>query len=666
MTQLTSTSALLPTDKTLGDAEPINLRRIFRLVRLCLPFLRPMAWHIVVLIVVGAIGVGILAIAGTIANDLITNKVLVGDKLQPLQAKAMLLDDSYVKEEFLPTTSIDPGESVAEEQLTEEQRIVVRNRMIVLIIVCALILLTLVAAIPYYDMWIWQSVNQSLRLGILERLESLSYRYHNNAQVGDAIFRIYQDSSLITQLIEGVILAIGMQLLTMLGMLVYLLFFDWQLVLLAVGTLIPIFIIMVKFTPRIRRRAIANRRANSGLTSTMQEVFNAVQIVKSNHAEIKVQADYDIASRRALNAAFKVRQDIALVRLLIVLIGGLAIIFAEFIMVQWTISKQLTFLGGLVAMILSYKVWNLGAFQSASTAFVDTQHSGFGLTQLWYVSQDLFIALERVFWVFELALQIEDTRNPVQLPSQVDRIHWSGVSFGYVPEKQIFRDLELSVEKGTITAIVGPTGIGKSTLVGMLLRQNDPDRGEIYINDIDILEYGVDNVRRHVAIALQRNVLFSGTIAENISYAREEVSQEDIEAAARVACADEFIGELPDKFHTDLGKSGQKLSTGQRQRLSIARAIVRDTPVLILDEPSAALDAVTEQRLLRNLAEWGKEKIVLLITHRLSTIQLADRIAFLEDGVVAEIGSHEALMAIQSGRYRRYLRSELALTATAA
>jgi ABC-type multidrug transport system fused ATPase/permease subunit len=190
------------------------------------------------------------------------------------------------------------------------------------------------------------------------------------------------------------------------------------------------------------------------------------------------------------------------------------------------------------------------------------------------------------------------------------------------------------------------------------LRLYDPDGGAITINGTDIRDIRIDDLRAGVAIALQQNVLFATSVAENIAYATPSVSRGVIEAAARVACADGFIGEMAAGYDTELGERGGKLSAGQRQRLTIARAIVRDTPILILDEPTASLDAETEHQVLSNLAEWGRERIVFLITHRLSTIRNADQIAFLENGVIKEFGDHEALMNTPNGLYRRFVEAE--------
>jgi ABC-type multidrug transport system fused ATPase/permease subunit len=207
---------------------------------------------------------------------------------------------------------------------------------------------------------------------------------------------------------------------------------------------------------------------------------------------------------------------------------------------------------------------------------------------------------------------------------------------------------------------VGPTGSGKSTLMALLLRLFDPSEGRIEIDGTDLRRFRVEHLRSRIAIALQENLLFGATIRENIRYAVPEASDEEVRRAARVACADEFIEQLPDGYDTELGERGTKLSTGQRQRLSIARAILKDTPILVLDEPTASLDAETELRVLERLAEWGKGRVIFLITHRISTIRRADQVAVLREGRVAECGSHEELLAKPEGAYRRLLESELA------
>ena len=210
---------------------------------------------------------------------------------------------------------------------------------------------------------------------------------------------------------------------------------------------------------------------------------------------------------------------------------------------------------------------------------------------------------------------------------------------------------------------MGPTGSGKSTLVNLLLRLFDPDRGVISIDGKDIRDFSVDSLRKHIAIALQENVLFGMTIRDNIRYAVPDADEARINEAVRIACLKETLETMPDGLDTMLGDRGGRLSVGQRQRISIARAIIRDTPILLLDEPTASLDADTEHRVLENLREWAEnldssKRAIFLITQRISTIRRADEILFLESGKVVESGDHQKLMSIESGLYRSFVRAE--------
>jgi len=205
---------------------------------------------------------------------------------------------------------------------------------------------------------------------------------------------------------------------------------------------------------------------------------------------------------------------------------------------------------------------------------------------------------------------------------------------------------------------VGPTGSGKSTLVSLILRLFDPDQGAIEIDGIDIINFKLENLRSRISIALQENLLFGTTIRENIRYAVPSASDEQVREAARIACADDFIEQHTLGYDTPLGERGSKLSTGQRQRLSIARAVIKNPTILILDEPTASLDAETELQVLRNLAEWGQGRAIFLITHRLSTIRRADHIVYMNDGKIVEQGTHNQLITLLGGAYRRFVELE--------
>ena len=646
-------------------------RRMLELILKTWPFIRPMFKHLLCyfgsFLVVMVIYFGGLAIG----TDLFSNKILVGAKLQPVQAWLLGVDDSYVTEGYvgwLDDNAAPVGddkdreelsrESVDEdERLTDAQRKTVRNRFIIWGALASLMFAAWVATLPYYSRWIWHRVNQDLRVAMIERAEHLSLRYHSQSRVGDAMYRVYRDSAMIISLVEqGLIIPLGMVFTVIMGMVV-IAFFDPWVALMLVLIAIPILWITVVFTPRIRRLSVENRVANANLTSQLQETFSAIKVVKLNRAEDQILNRFNHDSHRALDAAFRLRMEIMVLMFLVALLGGTTLFIAEYIMVSWVIDERDTFLGAMVAAFIGFTVWNLGAFQSAIGRVEEINGSGHRLVQIWSVMQDLFIGLERAFFLLELEPEVEDPPSPVDFPEHVEQVMWRDVHFAY-GEQPVLKGVDLVAKPGTITAIVGTTGSGKSTLMSMLLRLYDPDKGMVSINDVDLRALRIDDIRSSTAIALQRNVLFAASVEDNIRYASKDASIEDIEAAARVAMAHDFIKEMPLGYDTELGERGGKLSTGQRQRLSIARAIVRDKSILILDEPTASLDAKTEHQVLANLSAWGRERVMFIVTHRLSTIRNADQIAFLEDGRIVEQGTHDELMALSGGRYRRFIEAE--------
>tara|TARA_E500000331_G_scaffold174120_1_gene168131 strand:+ start:1716 stop:3830 length:2115 start_codon:yes stop_codon:yes gene_type:complete len=667
-------------------------RRMLHLALRTWPYMRPMLFHLLVLLAFASSGFLVALVTGLIGTDLWTNKVLVGEKLQPIQATVLFVGEEYVTTNpqklgegnsdetgtkggksavsagkgggksggkgGLITRTADSG-PVSEPELTQDQRRVVRNRLIIWGIVAAIGGSLIGMFIWYYTLWVWHNVNQNLRVAMAERAESLSLRYHDQNRVGDAMFRVYQDSAQIVNLVQSGIISPLMTIYYLLFGLVFLAAFDPWFAAMLVLVAIPLCWVAVVTTPRIRARSMENREANSALTSRAQEVFSAIRLVKANHAEDKVFERFDADSRRALNAAYFLRLDMVLVTLVFSMLGGGLLLGTEYLMVTWVIEERETYLGALVATFIGFVVWNYGAFSSARGRIQGAVFSARGLIGIWMRMQDLFIALERSFYLLNLKPEVTDPENPVAFPSPINTVSWEDVSFGYIEDKPVLEGTRLSAKAGTVTAIVGGTGSGKSTLMSLLLRLYDPGVGSVCINGVDIKDMTVDDVRANTAIALQKNVLFADTVHNNINFGIPQVDRQAIEAAATIACAQEFIQDMPRGFDTELGERGGKLSAGQRQRLSIARAVVRDTPILVLDEPTASLDARTEQQVLTNLAAWGEEKVILLITHRLSTIRNADQIAFLEDGAIVELGRHDELMAKEGGRYRAFVNAEV-------
>ena len=637
---------LVQEDPVESSAQSGSVKEAFKLAWRCWPYYRPQAKHLATFVLINSV-LGAFALgAAFIGTDLIENKIILGEKLEPLQATMLLLD-----EDFVSSAGAENG------QLGLEQRKAVRERVIVLAGVLAVLLLGISVCVWYYMTWIFQRVNQHLRVEMLSRVEHLSLRYHSDSKTGDAIYRIYQDSATIVNvLLYMVISPLRVVAWATFGIVVLLLFSP-ALGFLLVAAAVPTIMLMRFYIPKIRVAATLSREYNSDLTSRIQETLAAIRVVKASGAETRLMERFQSDSQKALDAAFDMRKYIAYLTVSVAVVGLSFVFIADYFMATWAIRGDSTFLGGSIALV-GFAVWNLGAFKVATGRGEEVSAQIWELAFYWSTVQDLVAGLKRAFFLLDLEPEVVDVESPQAFPEKLKEVRIENIEFGYQPDRMILKGASLSAKTGTLTAIVGATGSGKSTLMSMLLRLYNPDSGAVFVNEVALSQMSAEDVRSNVSIALQQNVLFATSVADNIRYGRSDIDQGQVTAAAQVACADDFVRAMPDGYDTELGERGGKLSTGQRQRISIARAVLRDTPILILDEPTASLDAETERRVMENLGEWGRERVVFIITHRLSTIRNADQIAFLEDGVIKELGSHQQLLA-QNGAYAEFVAAEL-------
>ena len=605
-------------------------------------YLLPQLKHFIVFAVLSGVAM-LLELASTLVFfDLLTNKVFLGDPLSSTQASLF---------------GLDPARFVDVENLDQEARFTLRT---VFLVVAGTLMASgflLGAGIGYYLTWILQRVNQHLRLAMMDRAVHLSLRYHDEAPVGDAIYRVYQDSAMVTTVVQNALIQPVTVLTNLAIALVAIGLFQPYLGFLFLIAAVPSFLTARAFTRRLREESARSRLANSALTSHIQESVNGVRVLKAHQAEDTAFNTFRRRSHRALDRAYELRRRIAVLNLLVFLFTAAAVIAADYLMTQWVWAEAPTFGYGLVALV-GFAVWNLGAFQAARDRNIAIGGVSVALANLWSLLQDIGIGLERAFFLLDLEPEVRDRPDAKPMPPVRDGVSFSNVEFAYRTDVPVIRNATFTAGAGTVTAIVGASGAGKSTLMSLLLRLYDADRGEITIDGEDIRNIRIRSLRDHIGIVLQENALFPTNIADNIRFASPDADDETVRAAAVTACADGFIEALPEAYATELGERGAKLSTGQRQRISIARAVAKNAPILILDEPTAALDVDTEQEVLERLADWGRDKVIFLITHRIRTIRQARQVLFVEHGAIVEQGSHETLVNLAHGRYRAFASRE--------
>lgn len=623
------------------DDDRLGFRQVIAIFFRTVPYIRPVIPHLIRFVAAAAAVFLWGAIVGLLLGSLVYNNILTDKPVGSLVATLLGLDFA---------TYVDV------ERLDAAQRLGLRWDALILGAIWFAGIGPGVALLAYYRIWIFQRINQNLRVRLMEQLQALSLRFHSNSRIGDAMYRMYQDSAMVTQIIRTLVLeplmAIGTYLF---GVVVVALFNPWLALVLAVLS-VPLMVLASRMSTPLRRGFRRAREANSALTSLVQETIDGIRAVKACGLESERQRRFEIQSKAAFDAAYDARTRLALYGVLAFILAGIGMVALELRGAIFASVQASVFARDLL-LLFGFAIWNLGAFDAVRTRGLDAAANIEALMNTWGLAQDMAVGLRRAFRLLDVKPEVTDSPNARPLPDVHRSIRFDHVTFAY-EDKPVIEDVSFDADIGTITAVVGPTGAGKSTLMLLLLRLMDPDRGMVTIDGIDAREIELDALRSAMSVATQENILFSTSVRENIRYAAPDADDARVREAARVACADEFIEALPNGYDTVLGERAAKLSTGQRQRLVIARALAKSTPILILDEPTAALDAETEHRVLANLRAWGRDRTIFLITHRLSTIRQADQVVLLREGRVCETGTHDDLMAA-GGAYRRFVEAEL-------
>lgn len=487
-----------------------------------------------------------------------------------------------------------------------------------------------------------QHVTNQLRTDLFSRLIRLPMRTLDDQRIGDSVYRTMYDAPAI----QGVCFDITlMPVIALLGAFTSLVVMDYsygatipELVWLGLATMPLSLLFTIPLVQFARRASQESRGAGTATTNRIEENMSNIAAVQSHGAGERERKNFAAASRES----FRRFRRVVLVNIGIDTLtagGALALMWLWMILLVSQRIIQGELLPGDMGVMLAL----FGTIAGASITF----------GRLWIDLQHNVVGTRRV--LFYLDLPSDDTLSGrVKFPEHLERIAFSDVSYAYDDGKFALRNVSFSVSAGQTVALVGPTGAGKTTLAYMLPRFLEPTQGEVRVNDQPLADYDVDELRRNVIHVYQEHTMFSRTLLENATLGNPSASAEAVQRAFELSGVAEFLADLPDGHETLLGANGANLSVGQKQRLSIARALICDTPILTLDEPTAALDPATEQALIRSLDVAKQNRIVFIVAHRLSTIQAADLILFLEDGRVIEQGTHEELLAV-GGRYREFV-----------
>lgn len=484
-----------------------------------------------------------------------------------------------------------------------------------------------------------QGLNHLLRSQLFERIQAMPLPLLNDQRIGDSLYRVMYDTPALTNVFFQTIMSPIGAIFTG-GLVLLVMSFNYgeapEIVWLAVGILPMQFLAMLPFPRHMRRRSQASRAAGSATTRNIEEGMTnvlAVQSLGGNSRERQRFSDHS-------GESFKRYRAEVFVRLLYGVANGAARgamgIIAFYFVSSRVIEGVLT--PGDYGVLLYYYAWLSGAFTA--------------IPYLWIRIQADIPGIRRVFFLMDLPSETDRAGLELGSVREVDLVD---VGLTYSDGRRALDQVNVSMRAGEITALVGPTGAGKTSLSYLIPAFHEASDGEVRLNGRDIGDYSLVSLRRQISYVFQETQLFSDSILDNIRYGTPEASFDDVVAAAKVAGAHDFISTLPDGYETTLGTVTSKLSVGQQQRIAIARGLVKPSSVLILDEPTSALDPETERHLVHALDVAAKDKLVIIIAHRLSTIAGADKIVFLEDGVVREQGSHADLMDREDGYYRRFV-----------
>ena len=475
---------------------------------------------------------------------------------------------------------------------------------------------------------IGQWVMHDLRLTLYAQIQRLSLDYHDHKQTGDLISRVTSDIDAIQSFVASGLLGALINCLTLAGMVGVMFYVNWRFTLIALSIAPVLFMVVYTYTRRIKKASREVRKKEGEIVSVIQEVLTSIRVVKAFGREEYEQRRLEEESLESVEMALRARSLKAKLSPLVEIIvaGGTCIVlwFGARMVLDGTLSA-----GSLIVFI-----FYLGKMYKPMQE----------LSKMTDAYSKAAVGYERIREVLETERGVKDLPNARSAPRLKGRIEFDHVGFEYEPGRTVLHDLSIMIERGQVAALVGPTGAGKTTTASLIPRFYDPTSGTVRIDGHDVRRFTQSSLRQQVSLVLQETLLFHGSVWYNIAYGKPGARRAEIERAAQLANASEFIEKMPDGYDTMIGERGMTLSGGQRQRIAIARAIIRNAPILILDEPSSGLDAASEKLVFEALERLMENRTSIVIAHRLATVRRADVIFVMKDGRIVERGKHEELL----------------------
>jgi ABC-type multidrug transport system fused ATPase/permease subunit len=496
-------------------------------------------------------------------------------------------------------------------------------------IMIALIGATMSYIANYFTTSVGQWVANDLRIKTYHHLQQLSLKYYDTHETGTLLSTVTADVQTIQGFASSSTLGIIVDMFTIIAMLVVMLWLNWDFTLIAVAITPFMLLLVSRFKKTVKKATHQVRKEQSKIVEVVEQGLQSMRVTKAFGRQELAEAQLAEVSQATVNASLKARRIKALLSPIVAVTVSLCTAFVLYRGSSLILAGVMT-AGGLT-VFLSYLSKFFKPVQDLATMTNTIAQAAVGVDRIRAILDADTIIPQR-----------SDARDPQTLKGEIE---FQNVAFSYNDEAKVLTDVSFSIKAGQMVGVVGPTGCGKSTIVSLIPRFYDPTSGSVRIDGVDLRDYKFLALRDQIGYVLQETILFAGSVRDNIAYGRKDVTEAQILEAAKLANADEFIQRMPHGYDTMVGERGDTLSGGQRQRIGIARAIVRNNPILILDEPTAALDTESEQLVMEALERLMKGRTVITIAHRLSTIRDADKIVVLKGGVVAEEGTHDELLA---------------------